>query len=59
MPPSMCFFLKSKFYQNLENYPQLTDTEEFKHQIGNLAISASHPETSWSMKPSEKQKGIF
>lgn len=59
MLPSVRFLKKHKFYQNLENYLQLTSTKEFKHQMGNLAISTSNPETSCAMKPSEKQKGIL
>lgn len=55
----MCFLKNIKFYQNLENYLKLTGTKGFKHQVSNLAISASNPETSGSMKSSEKQKGIY
>lgn len=53
------FSEKYKFYKNLENYLQLTGTKDYKSQIGNLAISASNPESSCFIRPLEKQKGIF
>ena len=50
-------FLKNiNFPKNSENYLQLIGTKEFKLQIGNLD---SNPGIPCSMKPSEKQKGIF
>lgn len=59
MPLKYVFSEKYKFCKNSESYLQSTVTKEFKNQIGSLAISASNPETSCSMRTSEKHKGVF
>lgn len=59
MPRKYAFSDKYQFCKNLESYLQSTGTKEFKNQISNLAISASNPETSCSMRTSEKHKSVF